>query len=204
MSDKNLQPKPKKPIYKKWWFWLAAVILIFVISQSVKKSDSSEQASSNLEESTTTDRSSEQINDKKDIEKTYPKVGDKLTTEYFEIILNKAYTANKIDTGNEFADIEETPGNKFLILDITFKNIDDESRMFLDGSVYIHYKGKEYEYDKSETIMLEGWGTFLDQVNPLTTTSTKLVYKIPSEINGATYWEPGRNSDEKRFFCGNL
>ena len=197
MLEQNLQPKPKEPIYKKWWFWLAAVIVIIVIAQSGKKSDSTEQT-------TTSNESGQQIEEKKNTKETFPTVGEKLRTEYFEITLNKAYIDTKIETGNQFADIKEEAGNKFLILDIIFKNIDDESRMFMDGSVYIKYNGKEYEYDKSETIMLDGWGTLLDQLNPLTTKSTKLVYKIPAEISGPVYWEPGRNSDDKKFFCGNL
>jgi len=63
--------------------------------------------------------------------------------------------------------------------------------MLMDGSVWINYNGKDYEFDKSESIMAEGWGLFLDQINPLISKTTNLVYKIPAEIKGDIYWQPG-------------
>lgn len=201
MTDTTSQSKPKKPIYKRWWFWLIAVIVVIAIANSGKKSDNSNETNANNESAVKTEVSESQKEETKEV---FPTIGESLSTDYFQITLNKVSVDKKINTGNQFADLDEEPGNKFLILDITFKNIDDESRMFSDGSVYINYNGKEYEYDKSETIMLEGWGTLLDQINPLTSKTTKLVYKIPAEISGPVYWEPGRNSDDKRFFCGNL
>ncbi|MCF8354997.1 MAG: DUF4352 domain-containing protein [Melioribacteraceae bacterium] len=201
MSETTPQTKPKKPIYKKWWFWLIAVIVVIAIANSGKKSVNSNETPSNDGNIVKTEANE---NKKEEVEEAFPTIGESLSTDYFQITLNKANVDTKVNTGNQFADLDEEPGNKFLILDITFKNIDDESRMFIDGSVYINFNGKEYKYDKSETIMLKGWGTMLDRINPLTTKTTKLVYKIPTEISGAVYWEPGRNYDDKRFFCGNL
>ena len=63
--------------------------------------------------------------------------------------------------------------------------------MLMDGSVWINYNGKDYEFDKSESIMAEGWGLVLDQINPLISKTTNLVYKIPAEIKGDIYWQPG-------------
>ena len=53
--------------------------------------------------------------------------------------------------------------------------------------------GKDYNFDKSETVMADGWGLLLDQINPLTTKTTKLVYKIPAEIIGNAYYKPARS-----------
>lgn len=122
-----------------------------------------------------------------------------LTTEYFEIQVNKVSIKKSVITGNQYANIKQEQGNKFLIFNITFKNIDDESRTFYEGEIIIDYKGKDYRFDKSETVLADGWGTFLDQINPLTTKTTNLVFKIPDEINGKIYWEPGRNSKGKMF-----
>ena len=41
--------------------------------------------------------------------------------------------------------------------------------------------------------MADGWGLLLDQINPLTTKTTKLVYKIPAEIIGNAYYKPARS-----------
>lgn len=70
----------------------------------------------------------------------------------------------------------------YLIINVTFKNTNNESRMLIDGSVWINYNGKDYEFDKSETVMAEGYGILLDQSNTLISKTTNLVYKIPAEI----------------------
>ena len=93
----------------------------------------------------------------------------------------------------------------FLILNVSFKNTDNESRTLVGaGTIWINYNGKEYEYDKDETILLEGWSMILEKHNPLTTKTTNLVFKIPSEIRGPAYYQPGRSSKNERIFLGNL
>ena len=119
-------------------------------------------------------------------------VGETLHTDYFDVTVNKVTLENQINTGNEFSDLKPEPGNKFLIINATFKNTDKESRMILDGSVWINYNGKDYEFDKGETVLAEGWGTMLEQLNPLTSKTTNLVYKLPEEIKGTALWQPGR------------
>lgn len=119
-------------------------------------------------------------------------------------MVSKASVVNKVNTGNQFSDLKSEPGTKYLVLDVTFKNTDSESRMLTDGEVHITYNGKDYNFDKSETIMAEGYGLFLDQINPLTQKSTKLVYKLPEEINGVAYYNPGRASGDEVISLGNI
>jgi hypothetical protein len=124
-------------------------------------------------------------------------IGQVLKTDYFEITVNKVETSNKVNTGNQYLDLKQEAGSKYLILDVSIKNIDSESRMLTSGSVFIQYNGKDYEFDKDETVLADGWGLLLDQINPLITKKTKLVYKIPAEISGVGKWNPGRtNSDD--------
>lgn len=131
-------------------------------------------------------------------------VGQVLQTDYFEITANKVSVKNSVSTGNEFADLKAEQGNKYLIINATFKNIDKESRMLTDGSVFINYNGKDYEFDKAETVMLEGWGTMLDQINPLTSKTTNLVYKLPAEITGTALWNPGRSDGDQTINLGEI
>lgn len=131
-------------------------------------------------------------------------VGQPLKTEYFEITVKNVDVKDRVKTGNEFADLKPEQGNKFLIINTTFKNIDKESRMIMDGTVWIDYNGQKYEFDKSETVMLEGWGTMLDQLNPLTSKTTKLVYKLPAEITGTAYWQPGRSGKKELINLGEI
>ena len=131
-------------------------------------------------------------------------VGDVLETEYFDIRVNKVSLQDSIDTGNPFTSIPSEPGVAYVVINATFTNTDVEGRMLMEGSLLIEYKDKTYEYDNSEVILGEGWGLFLDQLNPLMTKSTNIVYKIPADINGRTYWRPGRAATNETIFLGNL
>ncbi len=131
-------------------------------------------------------------------------VGEILHTDYFDIAVNKVSLQDRVNTGNEFADLNPEQGTMYLIINASFKNTDNESRMLMDGSVWINYNGRDYEFDKSEMVMLEGWGLMLDQINPLTTKTTNLVYKIPAEIKGDAFWQPGRAGSDERIALGSL
>ena len=152
----------------------------------------------------TVDKNSEQKIKAEQTEPAGVGVGQVLKTNYFDVVVNKVEIRQTVRTGNQFADKEAEAGIQYLILNVTFKNTDNESRMIDDGSVFINYGGKEYEYDKSEIFMLNGWGILLDQINPLTSKKTNIVYKIPTEITGPAYYEPGRNYDSKRVYLGDL
>lgn len=52
--------------------------------------------------------------------------------------------------------------------------------------------------------MLDGWGMIMEQINPLTTKTTNVVFKIASELSGPAYYEPGRASEGKMIYLGNL
>lgn len=131
-------------------------------------------------------------------------IGDTLKTDYFEIIAHSVNVTDMINTGNKYSDLQAEPGTRFLIVDASFKNIDTESRMLTDGELYVSYKGKDYIFDKSETILAPGYGLLLDQINPLTKKSTKIVYKIPSELRGSIYWQPGRADSNQRILLGEI
>lgn len=188
-------------ISKGWKIGVTAVIGLIVLAQLGKdQKEGSSPAVATTTEQTAASAETEQ----KTQEPTGVSVGQVLHTDYFDITVNSVSLEDRVRTGNQFADKKPEPGNMYLIIDASFKNTDNESRMLADGSVWINYNGKDYEFDKSETIMLEGWGLLLDQINPLTSKRTKLVYKIPAEIKGPAYWQPGRASSDEKIALGNL
>ena len=185
-------------ISKGWKIGVTVVIALIVLAQIGKDEKGSSTSADNSSSS-----SSEQTEQKTEAPKGVG-VGETLHTDYFDITVNKVSLEDRVNTGNEFADLKPEQGNMYLIINATFKNTDKESRMLMDGSVWINYNGKDYEFDKSETVMLEGWGLLLDQINPLTSKTTNLVYKIPAEIKGNAYWQPGRADNDQKILLGNL
>lgn len=177
---------------------ITAIIGLFVIAQFGKGEVSDAATSKNGSTSTNNN------NEIKTEEAKSVRVGEVLHTDYFDITVNKVSLENRVSTGNQFADLKPEAGHKYLIINASFKNVDTESRMLLEGSVWINYNGKNYEFDKSETIMLEGWGLMLEQINPLTSKTTNLVYKIPDEVKGDAYWQPGRADSDERILLGNI
>lgn len=130
-------------------------------------------------------------------------LGETLSTQYFDVTVNKVSVRDRVNTGNQWTDLEKENGNQYLILNITFKNTDNESRLVFDGDVIIVYNGKEFLFDSTETVMLEGWGTF-EQINPLTSITTNIVYKIPSEIKGPAFYRPSRSDRMDLIVIGNI
>lgn len=185
-------------ISKGWKIGVTVVIALIVLTQIGKDKNGGSPSSAN-----STSNSSEKTAQKTEAPKGV-RVGETLHTDYFDITVNKVSIEDRVNTGNQFADLKPEQGNMYLIINATFKNTDKESRMLMDGSVWINYNGKDYEFDKSETVMLEGWGLLLDQINPLTTKTTNLVYKIPAEIKGNAYWQPGRADSDQKILLGNL
>jgi len=185
-------------ISKGWKIGVTVVIALIVLAQIGKDKEGSSTSADNSSSS-----SSEQTEQKTEAPKGVG-IGETLHTDYFDITVNKVSLEDRVNTGNQFADLKPEQGNLYLIINASFKNTDKESRMLMDGSVWINYNGKNYEFDKAETVMLEGWGLLLDQINPLTTKTTNLVYKIPAEIKGDAYWQPGRADSDQKILLGNL
>jgi hypothetical protein len=181
------QPKQKT----KWWKIVLGVFVLLIIIGSL------------LPESKTRDG-----NEKQDTRETIVAegvaLGQTLVTPYFDVVINSARVEDRVRTGNQFSDLKPESGNRYLIMNVSYKNTDSESRMITDGILYIEYNGKQYKFDHSENVMAEGWGIFLDQINPLTLKTTNLVYKIPAEITGPAYFQPGRSSKNQFISIGEI
>lgn len=123
---------------------------------------------------------------------------------YFEVSANKAFATNKVGTGNKYAEPKQWEGSRFFVVNASFKNISTESRLPIGGSLFINYNGKDYEFDTVEPIMLEGYNIWFKSINPLITMKTKIVYRIPNEVNGEVFWRPGRNPTDTRLWVGKV
>lgn len=176
------KPKPRW----RWYHTLLAIGIVIFLAAVFGPSDNKKAMAAAKADKTSSNKTVD--------------VGKPLKTQYFEVTVKSVGMADEVPE----ADIKKDANSTFIVMDITFKNIDNESRMITDGEILINYKGKDYKFDKSETVMADGYGLFLDQINPLTSKSTKLIYKIPTEIKGTAYYHPGRSDDDQLINLGEI
>lgn len=127
---------------------------------------------------------------------------EEATIGHFHVTAKESSYGPTVGTGNQYAEPKKWEDSRFFIVNATFKNMDTESRLPFEGSLFINYNGKDYEFDSTESIHLEGYNIWFKQVNPLITMKTKIVYRIPNEIHGEVFWRPGRNPDDTRLWLG--
>jgi len=120
---------------------------------------------------------------------------------YFDVTVNDCTISKSIETGNRYSTVKPDPEARFLTVNATFKNTDNEGRLPLEGSLFISKDGKDYKFDTTESIVSEGYGIRLRSLNPLIKLNTKIVYKVPNELSGQVYWKPGRNAEDKKLWC---
>ncbi|MDF3135894.1 hypothetical protein [Pseudomonas extremaustralis] len=120
---------------------------------------------------------------------------------YFDVTVNDCTISKSIDTGNRYSTVKPDPDARFLTVNATFKNTDNESRLPLEGSLFISKDDKDFKFDTAETIMSDGYGIRMRSLNPLIKLNTNIVYKVPNELSGEVYWKPGRNAEDKKLWC---
>lgn len=120
---------------------------------------------------------------------------------YFDVTVNDCTITKSIDTGNRFTALKPDPDARYLTVNATFKNTDNEGRLPLEGSLIISKDGKDYKFDTTESILSDGYGIRLRSLNPFIKLNTKIVYKVPNELSGDVYWKPGRNAEDKKLWC---
>jgi hypothetical protein len=91
-------------------------------------------------------------------------------------------------------------GNQYLVINISFKNTDNESKMVPDGTLEIDRGNYELKYDSPETLVQRGWGSLLQDIEPGITKKTRIVYKIPSSTTGKVYYYPDAANNGDRIF----
>lgn len=126
---------------------------------------------------------------KEKIIKNTPKsfrIWESIRGNQFEITINNVKIANAVNTGNQFTSLSRKTGQKYLILDLTFKNIDNKTRTVNDeGKIAIFKEGWEtLIIDRSETVAREDIGILLQHINPTMTKRFKLIYAIPDNFIG--------------------
>lgn len=123
---------------------------------------------------------------------------------YFDVSVNDCTLSKSVDTGNRYTTLKPDADARYLTVNATFKNTDNEGRLPFEGSLFITKDGKDYKFDTTELVMSEGYGIRLRSLNPFIKLTTKIVYKVPNELSGDVYWKPGRNAEDKKLWCTRL
>jgi hypothetical protein len=181
-------PPPKTHFLAKIAFGLIAILIVVAIIGLVK--DKRNQAG-NIRPAEA--GASREVN-----------TGQSLHTRYFDIIVSKVFVSEKIADRSASVNLSKEEGKQYLVIEITLKNTDAESKMMPDGKLQIESGGKELEFENSETLIKEGWGVMMENIEPGITIKTKLVYKIPDGVSGKAYYFPDILYNEDRIFLMNL
>lgn len=124
--------------------------------------------------------------------------------EHFDITVDSCEVRDTVGARNQAAEPDAWTDSRYLVIQAGFKNTDTEGRLPLAGSVLLTVGGKTLEYDHTETVLEQGFGIGLQPVGPLLTLRTKIVYRIPRDVDGEVFWQPGRNPEQVRLWCTDL
>lgn len=127
----------------------------------------------------------------------FPGIGETMHSNYFDITVNRVISSSYFDTGNPYTSLEADANSYYLILSVTYKNTDTESRNILGGDLLFNYNDRILTYDKREWIS-NGW----EQINPVETFTGTMIYKIPKEVHGLAYFKPARASENAAIYLG--
>lgn len=120
-------------------------------------------------------------------------VGETLATRYFEVTVNSV-KFNDYAGSNRFARSEAGRGNDFLILNVTYKNIDDEARLVHPGEIHVRRPdGKVLRYDENELVLEDGY-LIRETLNPFTSITGNIAFRIPEGLQGRVFYQPGRSN----------
>lgn len=164
---------------KKFFKWIGIIfgglIVLSIIGSLLGNNDNS---SSTTEP---TKQASEQAQQPKAEEKKVFAAGDVVTVGKFE------YKVNGVSSTKVLNSVlgDKTTDGKFLIVDVTVKNLDKEQRMFDSSMFKVLANGNTFEADATLDMYVNDNNTmmFLEQVNPQMSRTGKIVFEVPADIS---------------------
>jgi cell division septation protein DedD len=221
LENINLKTKLESkdvPLQNKWdvkylvYFFIPILLIIFLFNFTDKNDKNKKQNQSEIQKPTeikepikidtseVIDNSKITIETPQEIKNNYFYIGQTVNSKYFDVTVNHASTTSRINP-NWLINESAGSGNQFLVLNITIKNTNSESRFFNEGSLLIKINEKALKFDKTEFILSDGFITPFTSINPLITLTGNIVYKIPDDYDSRIIWVPGR--DDKAIVLSN-
>lgn len=179
MAEKE---KQKKPFYKKWWVWVIAIIIIGAVASN------GESGGSGSKDATSKPASTSEKGEKKTETKVY-KIGDLVKVGDMQYKINSKTTADQVGPSA----LPTNASGKFVVIDVTLKNNGDKA-VTVDSSFFkLKRGGKTYEADSEASMSANQKedgnidnSFFLQQVNPDSEITGKVVFDVSPEIANAS------------------
>ncbi|MDP4265063.1 MAG: DUF4352 domain-containing protein [Bacteroidota bacterium] len=127
-----------------------------------------------------------------------------LRTRFFNVVVDTVEIFDSIDDGNDLVTLPYEAGNEYFVINISFKNTDNESKMMPDGELGISRGNNELKYDNPEILTMRGWGVLMENIEPGITKKTRIVYKIPAGVSGKAYYYPDISYNQDRIFLADF
>ncbi|MFL6591858.1 MAG: DUF4352 domain-containing protein, partial [Luteimonas sp.] len=85
---------------------------------------------------------------------------------------------------------EASPGNTFVVLDVTVRNADAHPQVFSEGRL-VSVDARAQRSFATPVTLLAGEFLSLQVLQPASSVRGKIAYEVPSNLHGALYWQPG-------------
>jgi hypothetical protein len=104
-------------------------------------------------------------------------------------VVNAAHVTRVIDTST-LEHREASPGNTFVVLDVTVRNRDTHPQVFSEGELVSVDARTQRSFATPVTLLADEFLS-LQVLQPASSARGKIAYEIPSGLEGALYWQPG-------------
>ena len=131
--------------------------------------------------------------DSKDVE-SVAKIGETVKTKYFNVTVNKKGTHTTSAIGTGYSQEAAAQGSMFVVVNTSFENISDESRMLSGAILEITIDGKKLKFDDTANMYGDGWCSGLDTINPMLTLTCSMAWTVPKKNGMSIVYVPPRSS----------
>jgi hypothetical protein len=104
-------------------------------------------------------------------------------------VVHAAHVTRAIDTST-LEHREASPGNTFVVLDVSVRNPDRHPQVFSEGRLVSVGARTQRSFATPVTLLADEFLS-LQVLPPASSVRGKIAYEIPSDLQGALYWQPG-------------
>lgn len=189
LSSRRSHVVVKKPFYKRWWFIAGGVVVVFLTIGALSPDDSSDSHSSDVKTSVSSQKKDDvkkDDSDKKKATKAEKKskelktvsIGEPVRVGDVEYVVNSRNVTDKV--GGDY--INKTANGVYLIVNVTVKNLGDDSLSVNNNFFKLLKDNKEYESDGSAGVYANKDSKFfLSKINPESELTGNVVFDVTKE-----------------------